>query len=371
MTRDGDLVGTPVIILNWNGWEDTFDCLRSIATASDVTTVWLVDNGSNADRSDEARALLPGLRLISLSQNFGFAGGMNRAIRIAVAEGYSFAYLLNNDCKVVPGFLRAALDAVGDADVAVVGSRIAHADMSSSLFFDGQYYGKGEKPVDDSLCVRRVSVVNGAGMLVRLAALERDGYFDERFFCYHEEVELCERLMSVGWTCAIADASLVVHKRGGSDVNGNASYYRIRNLFLLSQGVHGSARIRRNLDAYHEAAAAGEWALQHEWTDQFSALAAALSDGLAGGSASVSRSRRRRWFAGVSDRDCPAPGSSMAEKAVQGRRVHFDLRSDVNTEVPDVATLHSVDFRFLLPSDRPSHFSKSCCSAAFRAWPSV
>jgi hypothetical protein len=60
-----------VIILDWNGWEDTFDCLRSLAAASDVTAVWLVDIGSNTNRSDEALALWPGLRLISLNQNEG------------------------------------------------------------------------------------------------------------------------------------------------------------------------------------------------------------------------------------------------------------------------------------------------------------
>jgi len=119
-------------------------------------------------------------------------------------------------------------------------------------------------------------------MLVRLTALERDGYFDERFFCYHEEVELCGRLISRGWSCAIADASLVLHKREGSDVNNNALYYRIRNIFLLSHTVRGFTRIDHNLDAYHRAALAGKWALQHDRPDQLSALAEALTDGLGG-----------------------------------------------------------------------------------------
>jgi prepilin-type processing-associated H-X9-DG protein len=277
-----DVVETPVIVLNWNGWEDTFDCLRSLAASSDVTAVWLVDNGSTANRSDEALAILPGLRLISISQNSGFAGGMNRALRIAVAEGYSFAYLLNNDCKVARGFLRATLDATGDSKVAIVGSRIAHAGATNSLFFDGHYHRMGQKHIDDSSRIRGVSEVNGAGMLVRLTALEQDGYFDERFFCYHEEVELCERLISAGWACAIADASLVLHKRERSDVNGNALYYRTRNLFLLSRTVHGFARFQRILNACQTAAVAGRRALREDRADQLSASADALIDGLGG-----------------------------------------------------------------------------------------
>jgi GT2 family glycosyltransferase len=282
MTLGENPAGTPVIVLNWNGWDNTFECLRSLAKASDVTVAWLVDNGSDVNRSDEALALWPRLRLLSLDQNFGFSGGMNRAMRIAAAEGYSFAYLLNNDATVVPGFLSATLEAARDTNVAVVGSRIGYAGGSNSLCFDGQYYRQGEKLIDGSSSIRSVPVVNGAGMLVRLTALERDGYFDERFFCYHEEEELCGRLISAGWSCAIADGSLILHKREGSDVGDNALYYRIRNNFLLAPGVHGFARIRRKLDAYHSAAVAGDSALQTKRPDQLSTVAAAVHDGLRG-----------------------------------------------------------------------------------------
>src|SRR5215208_7058788 len=150
MTCDRNPARAPVIVLNWNGWEDTFNCLRSLAVASDLSAVWLVDNGSETNRAAEALAILPELRLISLSQNIGFAAGMNHAMRIAVAEGYAFAYLLNNDCKVATGFLQAALDAACDSKVGIVGSRLAYADASNSLIFDGQFYEPGEKPIDAS-----------------------------------------------------------------------------------------------------------------------------------------------------------------------------------------------------------------------------
>jgi GT2 family glycosyltransferase len=286
MTRSENVARTPVIILNWNGWEDTFACLRSLAKASDVTLVWLVDNGSDIDRSDEALRLWPGLRLVSLGQNFGFSGGMNRAMRIAAVEGYSFVYLLNNDCTVTPGFLRAARDAAHDSDVAIVGSRVGFAAAPSFLCFDGRYYDQGEKAIVPSSVVGKVSAVDGAGMLVRLAALERNGYFDERFFCYHEEGELCRRLISAGWTCAIADASLILHKGEGSNVFENALYYRVRNGFLLAECVHDLPGIRGKLGAWfaacYQAALIGESALRYQRRNQLSTLAVALVDGVRG-----------------------------------------------------------------------------------------
>lgn len=286
MRRSANVAGTPVIIANWNGWEDTFRCLRSLAKASDVKAVWLVDNGSDIDRSEEARRLWPGLRVVSLGQNFGFSGGMNRAMRIAAAEGYRFVYLLNNDSTVVPGFLRATLDAAHDSDVAIVGSRIGFAEAPNFLSFDGRYYSPGEKRIGTSSRVRRVSVVDGAGMLVRLAALERNGYFDERFFCYHEEGELCRRLISAGWTCAIANASLILHKGEGSNVFENALYYRIRNGFLLAECVHGLPGLRHRLNAWlgacYQAALLGESALRDQRTNRLSTLAVGLFDGLRG-----------------------------------------------------------------------------------------
>jgi GT2 family glycosyltransferase len=284
---------TPVIVLNWNGWEDTFECLRSLANASDVTHVWLVDNGSDVNRANEALRLWPGLRLVFLSRNFGFAGGMNRAMRTAAAEGYSFVYLLNNDCTVVPGFLRAALDAAHVPDVAIVGSRIGFADTPGFLCYDGRYYDHGQKRIVPSSRNRKVSEVHGAGMLVRLGALERDGYFDERFFCYHEESELCRRLISAGWTCSIADASLILHKGERSNVLDNALYYRTRNRFLLAKSRRGFSRISASINAYWNAAVNGESALRRQRTNHVSTLAFALVDALRGrfGQRPLSRNR--------------------------------------------------------------------------------
>ena len=234
----------PVIVLNWNGWEDTFACLRSLSEAAEASDVWLVDNGSSIDRSEECRNICPGLRVLRWSENYGWAGGYNRALKPALDEGYEFAYLLNNDCSVSHGFLQACLEPmVSNRKLAAVGSVIVFDENGGRwIKFDGKYHSLGETPLHQDLQpgVRKTSEVNGAGMLLRLAALEHAGAFDERFFCYSEESEWCRRMSRKGWQIAVAPASLVFHKCEGSNRSWNSRYYRMRNQFLLKECLEQS-----------------------------------------------------------------------------------------------------------------------------------
>jgi len=193
---------TPVIILNWNGWDDTFACLRSLRNVGEEGLVWLVDNASTVDRGNEARSLYPGLRVLRWDQNYGYSGGYNRALKLAAREGHKFAYLLNNDCVIAPGFLMPTVRAAeADSRLAVVGSRIVYADHPDFLEFDGEYHAVGACPFYQDTGTRIVKHVIGAGMLVRLEAMERHGYFDERFFV------MAKRLNGVcGWGITITYA---------------------------------------------------------------------------------------------------------------------------------------------------------------------
>lgn len=232
----------PVMILNWNGWDDVLECLASVRQADDVSPVWLVDNGSDSDRASEALEAFPGLRVVRHRENHGFAGGYNRALRLASGEGYPYAYLLNNDCRALPGFFHHAQRAIAeDPGLAAVGSCILYADAPEYALFDGHYHVHGSSvfaPFD----FREVPDVNGAGMLIRLSALEDCGYLDERFFCYGEETEWCWRARDKGWRIGVAGMSKLLHRREGSDTNDNALYYRSRNRFLLLERLHGVRR---------------------------------------------------------------------------------------------------------------------------------
>ncbi len=232
----------PVVILNWNGWEDTLECVGSLRNAREVKEIWLADNGSDRDRTPEVAAAAPGIRTFRWDRNYGYAEGYNRALRIASAEGYEGAYLLNNDCVVAPDFLTEVLRvAESDSRFAAVGSRTVYAD-TKSVQFDGEYHARGDRGLEPERTARVVKHVTGAAMFVRLTAMAAVGYFDARLFCYGEEHEWCLRAQRHGWLCALAPSSLVFHKSEASDRNANATYYRTRNRFGLLDGLSRSSR---------------------------------------------------------------------------------------------------------------------------------
>lgn len=274
------LADTPVIVLNWNGWDDSFECLESVYRARPTAHVWLVDNGSIEDRSAELKRRFPECTYIALDENFGWAGGYNRALRIVEQRSLPYAYLLNNDTTVERGFLSDALAvAEGDPQIAAVGSTILFGE-GDFVRFDGEYHRFGEKaatadgaaePVD---CAR----TNGAGMLIRIEAFSETGPFDERFFCYYEETDWCRRATHAGRRIVLSPRSVIHHKCRGSDESHNRLYYLCRNRFIRTSVTTPdiealSRRARRD--------ARQQWR-EHRDPKAVFAILAGLRDGLAG-----------------------------------------------------------------------------------------
>jgi GT2 family glycosyltransferase len=227
-----------VLVLNWNGWYDTVACLRSLSDVLPEGEVWLIDNASVEDRTSEACAAYPGLRVLALNDNYGWAGGYNAALRIALREDYEYVYLLNNDCTVGTNFLSVALEAIkGDAQLATVGSTVLLVDeLSPRAHLDHSCISDARINTREPM-VRLIDTTSGAGMLVRMQAVKDLGFFDERFFCYYEEAEWCFRAREHGWRIALANKSIVYHRERGSDLEGNAAYYMARNQFLFGDLV--------------------------------------------------------------------------------------------------------------------------------------
>jgi hypothetical protein len=220
----------PIVVLNWNGWDDSIRCIESIYAAQENALIWLVDNASQEDKSADLQSLFPKVRLILFDKNYGWAVGNNKAIKIAADEGFEYIYLINNDCLVEKRFLSSSLLAM-DGNTASIGSQILSYD-SQNVIFDGAYALPNTKP-SDSTEVKTTGRVNGAGMLVAIKAFYKVGEFDARYFCYSEETEWCER------ACQIADfaikvnlGSIVRHRNEGSNISENALYYQTRNCFV-------------------------------------------------------------------------------------------------------------------------------------------
>jgi GT2 family glycosyltransferase len=170
-----------------------------------------------------------------------------------------------------------------DDKLAAVGSVIVYADREW-IKFDGDYYNPKQKRLDSSFNAqsRLTGQVNGSGMLVRLAAIQKDGWFDERFFCYGEETEWCWRMSNCGWNIATAMSSIIYHRTEGSNTNGNALYYRNRNQFLRLQQEQSSRVIGRKARLIRGMMGSA----YNYWNSadliRYHAVLAALRDGLLG-----------------------------------------------------------------------------------------
>lgn len=206
------------IVLNWNGWQDTIECLDALkeCTYSDLTLI-VVDNGSTNDSVARIGAAHPDTLLLQSGANLGFAGGNNIGIRYALAHGAEYVWLLNNDTKPAPDALSALVaKALTDTGIGAVGSVCYDADAPSTIqawagarvnLWIG-YVRNSTVPHGDDW----FHALYGASMLVSSTAIQDAGLLDEGFFLYWEETEFCLRLRKRGWRIAAAPDSHVLHK---------------------------------------------------------------------------------------------------------------------------------------------------------------
>ncbi len=221
-----------IIILNWNGEKLLREFLPSVVknTNADLGRVVVVDNHSTDGSWICLEQEFPDVERVLFEENFGFAGGYNRAIEMIEAE---YVVLLNSDVEVAPGWLEP-LVAVLDRDerVAAVQPKIlayrdknkfeyagaagGYIDYLGFPFCRGrvmdtteQDYGQYDDEVD-------VFWATGASLCIRRDVYRVAGGLDEAFFAHMEEIDLCWRLKNGGYALKVVPSSVVYHLGGGS-----------------------------------------------------------------------------------------------------------------------------------------------------------
>ena len=124
-----------IIVLNWNGADDTIACLESLDAADlGEASVLVVDNGSRDHSVERIRERFPQQTILELAENRGYAGGNNAGIRVTLDTGVDGVLLLNNDTRVAPDFLPPLLATVAaDARTGAVSSAIMRLDRPDML----------------------------------------------------------------------------------------------------------------------------------------------------------------------------------------------------------------------------------------------
>lgn len=218
-----------ISILNWNGASKTLHCLASIkeeqATTSSVAdvSVLVLDNGSRSDDCAELQSAIPAfVTLQCLPVNLGFTGGHNVAIALAIAEGYEFIWLLNNDAEVVPGtLLKLVNEIMLDEKTGAVSPVLRDSADRSTVVrcvnthnwrdwesnrivaFDEAQRLQDQEPASVWL--------DGTAILFRVKALAQTGPLDDRLFAYYDDDDIGTRLARLGWFCRCVFPATVYH----------------------------------------------------------------------------------------------------------------------------------------------------------------
>ena len=223
-----------VVVVNFNGGDDLTRCVRSVFDAAGDARVEaiVVDNASHDGSADRAAAACPQVRLVCNTTNRGFGAAANQGMRASRAP---FVFLLNPDATVaggtLGGFLKVAAEhpqagAIGSLTMYPDGSIYPSARKVPSLveglmhsflgpFVPTNRWSRSYEIAGwDRRSERQVEWVSGSSMLLRAEALRRVGLFDEGYFMYVEDVDLCTRMRRAGWEVWFSPELEVEHITG-------------------------------------------------------------------------------------------------------------------------------------------------------------
>lgn len=182
--------------------------------------VIVVDNGGRA-AARLAEAGVDGVRVLESSGNFGFGAAANQGFEAALASGAGAVVCLNDDVIVRPGWLAPLVAALDEHDAGAVQPLLVQhgtepgvvnsAGVTIDRFGAGSDWRRGEPIADIGDEPVQVPAVTGGAVLFSAAFLGDVGGFDERFFLYYEDVELCRRGAAAGWTYWLVPAARVEH----------------------------------------------------------------------------------------------------------------------------------------------------------------
>ena len=260
-----------IIILNFNGWQDTIECLESVLK-SDYGNyqVIVVDNDSPNNSMDyiinwaegkqeviyaedsqlkhlsqpfEAKPLeyllytkeeaLQGgdarkelaykdpLIFIPADENGGFAAGNNIGIRYALAkDDFEYIWLLNNDTVIEKDSLSALLTHAMTYDIGICGSTLMYYhDKDKVQAYGGavnKFFGTGSHILNKKEIEKKLDYVVGASFLIQKNVIDEVGLLPEEYFLYYEETDYCFNAKKHGFTLGVALDSVVYHKEGAS-----------------------------------------------------------------------------------------------------------------------------------------------------------
>ena len=249
-----------IIILNWNGKEDTLECLDSVVNLEYPSfEIVVVDNGSTDDSVDVIANKYPEIKIVQTGGNLGYAGGNNVGIRWAIQRDADFILVLNNDTVVDKNMLSHLVGAsLLDSRVGLLGPVNYYYDDPNLIWTTGAmlenfpnagYRMLGDGDSDESWKTSaQVDSLVGSCMLIKRNVIDEIGLFDEKFFLCWEEFDFCARAKNIGYKIYFVPEAKIWHKVGstlGEVESPLRGYFNIRNKLLWAERHLSRASIRQ------------------------------------------------------------------------------------------------------------------------------
>lgn len=225
-----------LIVLSFNGADDTIECLASIFRDKPATAdVLVVDNASAPGTVAALRAAFPGVEILPLAENTGWAGGNNAGIALALQRAYGLICLLNNDLSINEGALARMIDAAGRLGPTMLHPVIHDYFAPEIAQHDISRWTEAMAGHPD---IFPMTYAYGACLMVHAELFRRVGLFDERYFLQMEESDFYERAVRLGYGAHLCGSARVLHKESvsmGGKVSPLKTYYSVRNRLLFAE----------------------------------------------------------------------------------------------------------------------------------------
>lgn len=243
-----------IVVLNWNGSEETIRCLSSLsALAYPNYRVLIVDNGSTDKSVEQLRGAFPEHEILQTGANLGYAGGNNAGICRALSQGADYVWILNNDTLIEPDALTILVETAKEhpglvalsPKVVMPGSQAsAGADLiwfygctMSRYTCDTTHTSKAEPDAQEFSATIATDYLCGCALLLSRQVLSCVGLLDARYFLYFEDTDWSIRARNHGVDLLVVGSAVVHHKPHTSTdklPSHRTSFYSTRNRLLLA-----------------------------------------------------------------------------------------------------------------------------------------
>lgn len=255
-----------ISIVNWNTKEYLRQCLNSIReyTRGIKYETIVVDNASSDNSTQMIREEFPYVNLIANKRNYGFAKANNQSLEVASGR---YFLILNPDTKLLNNAFKKMIDFMDDHfDAGAIGCKVLNPDLTlqlscrtfpsfssvvwdyiflSSYFPKNKIFGKYRMSHWNHNCICQIDQPMGCCLMIRKEALASIGVFDEKFYMYFEEVDLCYRLKKKGWQIYFTPEAQILHfgGRGTSQAEIQMFIERQRSMYKFYKKHYGNLQL--------------------------------------------------------------------------------------------------------------------------------